>query len=410
MSDIRQQTNNAPPLKILHVIPSIAPRYGGPSHAIYTTCRSLQAAGAEVLIATTNADGDNVLPVLLKQNIIYQDVNTIFFARQFSEALKYSRPLAEWLDQHVVDFDLVHIHAVFSHACVAAARACRKHRIPYIVRPLGTLDPWSLKQKQFRKQLFWHFGVKQMLRYADAIHYTTADEKRLAESELGVGNGIVIPNGIDLSPARRDSERATNVDRGLTEPVSRSTYVLALSRIHPKKGYELLIEVFAQVKKQVAFSNWQLVIAGDGESVYVEQLKTLAEQVGLNGDARFVGWLEGDRKQSVLQGAALMALPSFQENFGISLIEAMACGVPVLVSPQVNLAPDIAAAQAGWIAELNQEDFARVLAEAMSNEHERQRRGAQGRQLAQNFGAEHVATKLMHLYRSLIETRYSHSN
>ncbi len=403
-----------PWLKVLHVIPAIASRYGGPSQAVYTMCRALQAQGIDLLIATTNADGDAELPVVLSETVVYQDVPTIFFARQFSEALKYSRPLAEWLDQHVCDFDVVHIHAVYSHACIAAARACQKHGVPYIVRPLGTLDPWSLKQKRFRKQLFWHLGVKQMLRRAAAIHYTTAEEKRLVEYGLGLLNGMVIPNGIDLTDALRYRDCQGAADLSLATASSRSryrnNYVLALSRIHPKKGYELLIETFAALKKQVAFSDWQLIVAGDGEAEYVGQLKSLAERNGLNGDARFVGWLEGESKYAALKDAALMVLPSYQENFGISLVEAMACGVPVLVSPHVNLAPEIKEAGAGWIAELNHEDFANVLAEALGNEQERKCRGERGRQLANSFGADEVATRLIRLYKSLIENRRQQSN
>src|SRR5262249_31184971 len=162
--------------------------------AIYTMCRALQTLGTEVLIATTNADGSEELQVALGEKIVYQGAPTIFFARQWSEALKYSRPLALWLEQNVQNFDLPHIHAVCSHACVAAARACGKNGVPYLVRPLGTLDPWSLKQKSFRKRLFWHLGVKQMLAGAAAIHYTSAEEKRLVETELSLSRGVVVPN------------------------------------------------------------------------------------------------------------------------------------------------------------------------------------------------------------------------
>ena len=136
-------------MKVLHVIPSIAARYGGPSQAIYTMCRALQARGAEILIATTNADGSGELPVVLGKEIIYQGAPTIFFPRQWSEALKYSRPLALWLEQNVRNFDLAHVHAVFSHACVGAARACRKNVVPYMVRPLGTLTRGVSNKRAF---------------------------------------------------------------------------------------------------------------------------------------------------------------------------------------------------------------------------------------------------------------------
>ena len=207
-------------------------------------CRALQDQGINILVATTNADGSKELPVTLGEKIVYQGVPTIFFARQWSEALKYSRPLALWLERNVMNFDLTHIHAVFSHSCVAAAGACRKNLVPYIVRPLGTLSPWCLKQKSVRKRLFWHLGVKQMLTQAAAIHYTTCEEKRLVETGLGLSGGVVVPNGIDLSFVERrvepfDARRPGSDHR---------PYVLALSRIHPIKGYELLIEAFAALR------------------------------------------------------------------------------------------------------------------------------------------------------------------
>src|SRR5262245_16229977 len=385
-------------LKILHVIPSVASRYGGPSQAIYTMCRALQSQGVEILIATTNADGSEELPVTLGEKVVYQGVTTIFFARQWSEALKYSRPLALWLKRNVIDFDLAHVHAVFSHACVAAAGACRKNRVPYIVRPLGTLDPWSLKQKRVRKCLFWHFGVKRMLTDADAVHYTTCEERRLVETGLGLSGGVVIPNGIDLSFFER---RSGPHDAGRPGGDHRP-YVLALSRIHPKKGFELLIESFAALRSQGLFGAWRLVFAGDGDAEYVDRLKSLAQRRGLSGDAVFVGWLEGASKYAALKYASLLAMPSYQENFGISLIEAMAYGVPVLVSPQVNLAPEIEKAGAGWVAELSKEKFARALAEALGSERERKHKGDKARALAQNFAAPIVARRLLDLNRSFI--------
>lgn len=393
-------------MKVLHVIPSVAARYGGPSQAVYTMCRALQDQGTELFIATTNADGDGELPVPLEEKIVYQGVPTIFFARQWSEAVKYSRPLAQWLDCNVKGFDLAHIHSVFSHACVAAARACRKNDVPYLVRPLGTLDPWSLKQKRLRKRLIWYTGVRRMLTGAAAIHYTTAEEKRLVEAELGLTRGEVVPNGLEPGFL----ERRLQSFEGQQPWIGHGPYVLALSRIHPKKCYELLIESFASLRERGMFSNWRIVFAGDGDAEYLNQLKSLAARKGLNGDALFVGWLDGERKQAALKGASLLALPSYQENFGISLIEAMAYGVPVLVSPHVNLAPEIEEAGAGWVSPLSEEHLSVALAEAMGNEPERRRRGDRGRRLAESFAAPEVAVKLMDLYESLIERKMDKSS
>src|SRR5262245_5560032 len=117
-------------MRVLHVIPSVAPRYGGPSRAIVEMCRALQGRGVELLVATTDADGAGRLPVELGKPLVYKGVPAVFFSRQWSEAFKYSYPLARWVDGHVLGFDVVHIHAVFSHACLAAAKACHRHNIP----------------------------------------------------------------------------------------------------------------------------------------------------------------------------------------------------------------------------------------------------------------------------------------
>ena len=364
-------------------------------------CRALQSRGLEIVIATTNADGSGELPAPLGERIVYQDVATIFFARQWSEALKYSRPLALWLKENVVNFDLAHIHDVFSHACVAAALACRRRRVPYLVRPLGTLDPWSLKQKRARKRIFWHLGVRQMLTGAAAIHYTTAEEKRLVETNLDLARGVVVPNGIDLSYF----ERPIAPFHRQRPELGNNPYILALSRIHPKKGFELLIESFAVLKREGFFGDWRLVIAGDGDADYVDQLKSLTRRRGLSEDVIFVGWLDGAGKYAALKEASLLVMPSYQENFGNSLIEAMACGVPVLVSPSVNLAPEIEKAGAGWIAELSKEELAGTLAEALGSEQERKHRGEKARDLAQNFAAPLIAKRLLDLYQSLIDGR-----
>src|SRR5712692_7275217 len=147
-------------MKVLHVIPSIAPRYGGPSQAVLGMCRELSRQGVQTMIATTNADGAGALLVKLNEVSEYEGQQVIFFQRQLSTSFLYSRPLGQWLSLHVRDFDVVHMHAIFSHSSLAAASSCRRDHVPYIVRPFGSLDPWSLKRKAILKQFLWYVGVK----------------------------------------------------------------------------------------------------------------------------------------------------------------------------------------------------------------------------------------------------------
>jgi glycosyltransferase involved in cell wall biosynthesis len=384
-------------MKVLHVIPGIAPRYGGPSQAVIQMCQALRSEEVEVLIATTDADGDERLAVEIGRPVVYEGVPTIFFPRQLSEAFKYSHLLARWLDKSVEDFDIVHIHAVFSHSSLAAARACENKNVPYIVRPLGSLDPWSLSQKRFAKRILFGMGVNQMLDGACAIHYTTAAEKQLAEDGLGINSGVVIPLGVNPKLLRGSAE---NFREHFPE-LAKSPYVLLLSRLHHKKNIESLLEVFSAVIKEGEQKAWKLVIAGDGERDYIEKLKQLAFEI-CGDNVIFAGWLDGARKAAALRGAELVVLPSFQENFGLSIVEALACGVPVLISTQVNLSDEIQAAGAGWVVNLEGDSLQWGLTEALRDKRERHARGAAGERLVRSrYTWPAVAKQLKVLYGGL---------
>jgi glycosyltransferase involved in cell wall biosynthesis len=388
-------------MKVLHVIPAVALRYGGASRSVIEMCRALREAGSETLIATTDADGHERLNVESGKPVLYEGQPTIFFPRQFSEAFKYSRPLAVWLRGHIGDFDVIHIHAVFSHACIATANACRKKGVPYIVHPIGTLDPWSLKQKRFRKKLFWHLAVKKMLAGAAAIHYTAVPEQKLAEEALGINRGVVIPLGVETNSACQTE--TTGNPGELHSYLNGGPFVLMLSRLHRKKGLELLLGAFLSISKRSEFKNWRLVLAGDGEPQYVNSLRRLIEKEGGSANVVFTGWIVGTEKQTALQQASLLALTSYQENFGLCVVEALACGTPVIVSPHVNLAPQILQAGAGWVAPLERTSLERTLMEAMQNAHERSLRGAAGRELVRlHFTWSAIAKQLVAVYNSVV--------
>jgi glycosyltransferase involved in cell wall biosynthesis len=401
-------------MKVLHVIPSISARSGGPGQAILPMCRSLSAQGIEVLLTTTDDDltSDNGEREPERGAVTdYKNLRVIFFPSQLGASFKYSRPFAVWLDQHVSDYDLVHIHAVFNHSCIAAARACREQRVPYIVRPLGTLDPWSMNQKSFRKKVFWHAGIKTMLIGAAAIHYTTKGEQQAVESSLGLNHGVVVPLGVDVTvapgPAALQAGGAVGSEAKFGErfpELQERPYVLVLSRLHPKKALEVLLEAFLSLIKRPEFREWRLVLAGEGPAAYVASLKRMVAEHEATDFVVFPGWLDGEQKMAALGGARLLALPSHHENFGLCVMESMACGIPVLVSPQVNLAPEIEAARAGWIAEVDNDSLEDALAEALGSDEERARRGAAGLALANNFAWPVVATKLADLYASLLVT------
>jgi glycosyltransferase involved in cell wall biosynthesis len=354
-------------MKILHVIPSIDERSGGPATAIIPMCRALMQQGIEVLLVSTDAG-------LKEKNADdYKGVTAKLFPSEFGESFKYSRPLASWLNANIQNFDLAHVHAVFNHSSVAAGRACRRAGVPYVIRPLGTLDPWSMSQKSLRKRLFWQVAGKGMLQGAAAVHYTSEAEK--------------------LS-----TERLT----GLTQ----HPYVLVLSRLHPKKGIDVLVDAFLSLVQTQQFSDWRLVLAGDGPPEYVAKLKRKASQCER---IAFPGWVDGEQKDALLGCASLLALPSHQENFGLCVMEAMSNAVPVLVSPGVNLAPEIVTANAGWVAAIYKESLTASLVEALSDEAERAKRGRAGQQLSLLYSWENATKSLVQLYQQVLQQN-GHAN
>jgi glycosyltransferase involved in cell wall biosynthesis len=386
-------------VRILHVIPGIAQRYGGPSEAVLGMSRALLRQGVDALIATTNADGDRQLDVPLGNVVDYRGVPAIFFRRQWSEAFKFSRPLSRWLDGHVTDFDAVHIHAVYSHSSLAAGRACRRRGVPYVVRPLGTLDKWSRRQKPIRKWLMWHLLAHALLRQAAAVQYTSSAEQQEVESAFGLNHGVVIP--LSVSEDGLGSAADETRFRLRVPALGERPYVLALCRIHPVKALERLVDAFGQSTDNPAGRDWRLVIAGTGDAAYQRSLESSAP----SGRVLFPGWVGGGEKAGALHGAELLALTSEHENFGVSVAEAMLQGVPVLVSRNVDIAQDIESAGAGWVTSLDRANLVQAMTAALCDADERRRRGSAGRKLVQSrFSEAQISGALTRLYRSITTT------
>jgi len=262
-----------------------------------------------------------------------------------------------------------------------------------------------MQQKRPRKMLGWHLLFRRILRKAAAVHYTTTQERELTEQSLNLSKGITIPNGVDEALLVVES---TGTFRKQHDIPADAIMALCLSRLHPKKGIDLLLETFLDLRTQGKLVPCHLVLAGNGDPSYVSRLRGIVQGTAVESSVHWTGWLEGESKFAALAEANLFVLNSFQENFGIGAVEAMACGTPVLLSRQVGLAADVAEHGAGWIVDLQQCGLRNGLLEATADVTEARRRGANARRLvADRFTWPRISVQLRSLYESVLASRKS---
>lgn len=389
------------PMRVLHVIPSLSPRRGGPTDAVLGLCPKLESMGIESLIVTTDDDVDRHLKVPLLTPTTHEGCRVIFFPRKdgWSRLLRdfsYSPELGGWLHDHIAQYDLLHAHALFSYAPSRAMHLAREQKVPYLCRPLGLLGEWALQQKTFRKSAFLRFIDLENLKNAAAIEYSSRTEAEEAQP-LGLPNkGEVIPLGFRPVP------EAPNARARLCESLSldaNKVIILFLSRIHPKKGLELLIDSCSSLPKD----QFYLLIAGSGEPGYEASIKRRIKRLGLTDQCRWIGFVEGAVKSEILRGADLFVLPSLSESFGIAVAEAMSARCGVIVTNTVPVSEWIAASSAGWVIQPTRNDLTRVLKEAVEQEEERQQRGEKAAQAAKDLTYTQTAQRLSELYRTVID-------
>ena len=385
-------------MKVLHVIPSVGPLRGGPSFVIQAMTKGLAGRGCEVHVATTDDNGPGHLPVPLGCPVQRDGVTYWHFARQ-QEFYTFSWPLARWLSKHVKEFDLVHIHALFSFPATAAAYAASSHRVPYVIRPLGTLSRWGIENRRpwlKRASMRWIDGPA--IRRAAAVHYTSEQEREEALAVAPPHHAVVIPNPVDF---QFDREAATPEWLTLHYPqLAGKRTILFLSRIDPKKGIDLLLAAFALV--HAAASDTALVVVGEGETAYVQSLKDRARALGIEADVVWTGFLEGAAKCSALAHASVYTLPSYSENFGVAVVEAMAAGLAVVVSDQVGIHREITAAEAGLVVSGKPELLADAILKLLRDTTLSTRLAERGRSLARTFTVETVTDRLLTLYRRIV--------
>jgi glycosyltransferase involved in cell wall biosynthesis len=355
-------------LRIVHILSDADPRHGGPVSALCGLAEAQARIGMDVsVLATFRRHSDTTSIQRLKEKGIQ-----VQLVGPSGGPLDRARDLNQLVEAVAARASVLHIHGLWQEIQHLAARHAASQRVPCVIRPCGMLSPWSLAQSRLRKRLYCIWRLRRMLSGVAAIHFTSEAERTMASPLRLLPPTIVEPNGIDLEqfvklPARGEFRRRHGIP-------DEQQIVMFLGRLHLKKGPDLLIRAFA-----VAESAALLVLAGPDAHGTRRQLEKIARECGVADRVLFTGMLEPRYRTEALVDAEVFALPSQNENFGIAVAEALAARLPVVVSDQVALAPDVVTAAAGSVVSCDVEPLAAEIKRWLADPRSRREAGESGR-------------------------------
>jgi len=364
-------------MKILTFISSLDINSGGPSRSVPMLVKGLVEFGVDVTLMTIRSKNMNV-HALEGTTARLKVLEPSFTRKEIAQYLKDEK------------YHLIQIQSMWDWPYHKVMVEARKLGIPYIVTPRGMLEPWSLSQKKWKKKLAWWLYQRNDVQKSVCV-FTTAKMEAEHVTNLGITTcKAVIPNGIetDSYPCK------TSVDVVKKQ-------VLFLSRVHVKKGIEVLFEVWKQIHPD--YEDWQLLVIGNGEAEYIHSLENRVECLGLKESIKILPPVFGNDKIQIYQESALFCLPSYSENFGMAIAEAMSCGTPVITTTNCpwNILNDT---KTGWCIDLNVDNLERALREALSmNPTELYDMGQKAsKMIYENFDYRNVTRKTLKLYEWLL--------
>ena len=362
---------------VLHYIPSIDRVAGGTSFYMQSVAAELGRM-AEVHIVT-HPSPEPLEMARAEVHYIATFMRCGHVRRQFISLLSKLRP------------DVVHVNGCWYPGCALVQRWAQKMGCKVALTPHGMLEPWIVGRHYLTRKLpaLWLYQ-RQAVRRADCLHATAESERRNLLA-LGYNRRVeVIPNGVDVGRI------------GIKADWRRRKQILFLSRVHPKKGVELLIDAVAELRE--ALDGYRVVIAGEGEASYVEQLKGRVRKAGVTSLVEFRGGVYGGAKWELYRQSDVFVLPTYSENFGIAVAEALACGTPVITTTGTPW-HELAECGCGWWVEAGCRPLAGALADFLSLEDRQlESMGRRGRQLVEErYSSRRMAESLVDFYAKLIE-------
>jgi glycosyltransferase involved in cell wall biosynthesis len=395
---IAQAKETESPLRLLHVIYSLNLKHGGPPEGLRQLAEGYRQEGIQLEVASLDGPEEAFLKELPFKVHALGPVKSVY---------GYSPRMLPWLRAHADDYDAVVINGIWQYNSLAAWRAV-KNKLPYAVFIHGALDPWFKRTyplKHVKKLLYWRAFQYPVLRDALAVLFTTATEKEeaLQSFSLNRWNSVVVPYGTNRPSGDPDAQK--EVFFSLCPEVRNRRFLLFMARIHEKKGCDLLIDAFSRIAS--AAPGLHLVMAGPDQVGLKAVLEKQAEKLGISSRVHWPGLLQKDAKWGAFYAAEAFILPSHQENFGIAVAEAMACGKPVLISNKVNIWQDVIADGAGMADEDSADGTHRLLCKWLDFSEEQRTKMSRNASecFARRYSMRGAAVAIRALFDQHIETK-----
>lgn len=338
-------------MNTLHVFDTIDLKSGGPIESFLRWAHVLAETGVACeVVSLDRPDSGLDRDFPFKLTMLGDGVSRL--SRSLGDTYRYSPRLAPWLNERAHEFDCVTAHNIWTYSTLGTARGLRGTRTPYLVFAHGMMDPWfrqTYPLKHAKKQAYWSLMLGRAMSDAARVLFTADEERDLAR---GVFRGKAYREhviGFGTSDAPPPSDAQIAAFRSICPGLKERRFLLFLGRIHPKKGCDLLIEAFGAIASD--HPDVDIVMAGPDATGWRQDLEPLAQRLGVSDRIHWPGMIKGDAKWGAFRSAEAFVLPSHQENFGVAVAEALACGLPVLITNKVNIWKEIVAADAGLVGE-----------------------------------------------------------
>jgi len=362
--------------------------YGGPTMSVSMLSENLVRAGIYTEVYATTANGKEELPVIPGAQVNVDGVVVTYFKRLTKDHSHFSPALFSQLKREVKNFDLVHIHAWWNLVSVFSCLLALRQNVPVLLSPRGTLSPYSFQNKSIGTKWLLHQLLGKSLLRKCFIHATTQRESDAVARLFRPKKSFILPNFVKLTTKKIYLERAN----------TSTLKLLFFSRIEEKKGLGILLKALPDITIP-----YHLTIAGDGDSEYIASLKALATGLKVEEGISWIGF-QNENKFGLLQENDLFVLPSYDENFGNTVIESLSVGTPVLISDHVGLADYVKKNQLGWICHTNPQSVAWEINNIFTNRQEELKmiRKTSADIIYHDFNDDNLVKKYIEMYQQLV--------